>query len=123
MINNIYLKLLIFSVSFFLIHFFLTPFMGEFYILEGIERIHLFLAISTFIFFVIMLKIKSSYPDNFGFTYLAFIFVKMVAAVIFLAPLLFGEKGITFKYVIHFFIVFFIYLFAEVYLLIGTLKK
>ena len=123
MTNNIYFKLLVFSISFFLIHYFATPLMGEFYYVKGVERIHFFLAISTFIFFVIMMKIKSSNPDRFGFAYLASVFIKMIAAIIFLAPLLFGEKGITFKYVVHFFVAFFIYLFAEVYLLVGTLKK
>ena len=123
MTNNIYFKLLSFSAIFFLVHFFAVPFMGDFYHVEGIHRIHLFLAISTLIFFIIMLKIKSSYPEKFGFAYLASVFIKMVAAVIFLAPLLFGEKGITFKYVMHFFIAFFIYLFVEVFLLIGSLKK
>jgi len=121
--NNIYFKLLTFSISFFLIHFFATPLMGDFYCIKGIHRIHLFLALSTFIFFVIMLKIKSSYPDKFGFAYLASVFIKMIASVIFLAPLLFGEDGITLKYIAHFFIAFFIYLFVEVFLLVGSLKK
>ena len=121
--NNIYFKLLLFSVSFFLIHYFLTPLMGDFYRTKGILRIHLFLAISTLIFFAIMMKIKSNYPDKFGFAYLASVIIKMIVTVIFLAPLLFGEKGITLKYVIHFFLAFFIYLFVEVYLLIGSLKK
>ncbi len=97
--------------------------MGDFYHIEGIHRIHLFLVIITFVFFIIMLKIKSSYPDKFGFAYLASVFVKMVVVVVFLAPLIFGEKGITFNYVTHFFIAFFIYLFVEVYLLVGSLKK
>ena len=97
--------------------------MGDFYRTKGILRIHLFLAISTLIFFAIMMKIKSNYPDKFGFAYLASVIIKMIVTVIFLAPLLFGEKGITFKYVIHFFLAFFIYLFVEVYLLIGSLKK
>ena len=123
MTNNIYFRLLAFSISFFLIHYFATPLLGDFYHIEGIHKIHLFLAISTFIFFVIMLKIKSSYPDNFGFAYLASVFIKMIASVIFLAPLIFGEDGMPFKYVSHFFIAFFIYLFVEVFLLIGSLKK
>ncbi len=123
MINNIYFKLLTFSVLFFLLHFFSTPLMGDFYYVEGIHRIHLFLAISTFVFFIIMLKIKSSYPDKFGFAYLASVFVKMIAAVLFLAPLLFGEKEISISYIAHFFIAFFTYLFVEVSLLIGSLKK
>ena len=121
--NNIYFKLLTFSLFFFLLHYFSTPLMGEFYEVEGIPRIHLFLGITTMLFFVIMLKIKSSYPDKFGFAYLASVFVKMIAAVIFLAPLLFGEKAITFNYVAHFFVAFFIYLFVEVFLLVGSLKK
>ena len=121
--NNIYLRLLAFSVSFFILHYFATPFMGDFYDVEGIERIHLFLAIITFLFFIILLKIKESNSERFGFAYLASVFIKMVATVVFLAPLLFGEKGITFSYVVHFFIAFFTYLFAEVYFLIGTLKK
>ncbi|PCJ25169.1 MAG: hypothetical protein COA97_08470 [Flavobacteriales bacterium] len=123
MTNNIYFKLLVFSISFFLLHYFGTPLMGEFYELEGIHRIHLFLAISTFLFFVIMLKIKSSNPERFGFAYLASVFIKMIASVIFLAPLIFGEDGITFKYIAHFFVAFFIYLFVEVFLLVGSLKK
>jgi len=97
--------------------------MGDFYYVEGIIRIHVFLAITTFIFFIIMLKIKSSYPEKFGFAYLASVFIKMIAVVLFLAPLLFGEKVISVSYIAHFFIAFFIYLFVEVSLLIGSLKK
>ena len=123
MTNNIYFKLLTFSISFFLIHFFATPLMGDFYYLEGIHKIHLFLALSTLLFFVIMLKIKASYPDKFGFAYLASVFIKMIASVVFLAPLIFGEDGISLKYITHFFIAFFIYLFIEVFLLVGSLKK
>lgn len=121
--NNIYFKLLTFSVLFFLLHYFAVPFMGDFYYVDGIIRIHAFLAISTIVFFMIMLKIKSNYPDKFGFAYLASVFVKMIAAVLFLAPMLFGEKEISISYVAHFFIAFFIYLFVEVSLLIGSLKK
>lgn len=123
MTNNIYFKLLSFSVLFFLLHYFSTPLMGDFYYIEGIPRIHLFLAISTFIFIAVMLKIKSSYPDKFGFAYLGSVFIKMIVVVIFLAPLIFGEKGITLKYIAHFFISFFVYLFVEVFLLITSLKK
>ncbi len=121
--NNIYLKLLIFAIPFFLLHYFIVPLMDKFYYMEGIHKIHLFLSISTAIFFAIMLKIKSSYPDKFGFAYLASVFIKMIAVVIFLAPLIFGDGGITFKYIAHFFLAFFIYLFVEVFLLISSLKK
>jgi len=122
--NNIYFKLIIFSLSFFLIHFSATHYLvNEFYFIKDIYKIHLFLGISTLLLLIILLKIKLSYPEKFGFAYLAAVFVKMIATVFFLAPLLFGEKGITFMYISHFFIAFFIYLFVEVFLLVGSLKN
>lgn len=64
-------------------------------------------------------KIASNY---IGFTFMGFILLKMVAAVVFLIPLIKLESGSKIPDFISFFIPYFIYLFLEIILTMKLLK-
>lgn len=60
--------------------------------------------------------------DYIGFTFMGFILLKMVAAVVFLIPLIKLESGSKIPDFISFFIPYFIYLFLEIILTMKLLK-
>ena len=78
-----------------------------------------FLLVLTFSFFLlynILLKRLKTSP----FTYLALSFLKMIASLVFLYPLI-SQKDINFlPYILHFFFFYFAYLFVEIFLLIKS---
>ena len=79
--------------------------------------VNIFLFILTLLFFLIykwLLKIKTKSP----FTYLSLSFFKMVISLIFLYPIYTNFLGNAIPYILHFFILYFLYLFMEIMLLI-----
>lgn len=79
--------------------------------------VNAFLFIITLIFFLLyqwLLKIKTKSP----FIYLSISFFKMILSLIFLYPMYSNSLGISTPYILHFFALYFAYLFIEICLLI-----
>ena len=81
-----------------------------------------FLIVSAVILFFLLyqwlLKIKTKSP----FTYLSLSFFKIVISLIFLFPIYSNISGNAVPYVLHFFALYFAYLFIEIFLLIKDSK-
>ena len=97
-----------------------------FFELKGINNldvlsVNLFLFFLTLIFFLLyqwLLKKRTQSP----FTYLSLSFFKMVISLIFLFPIYSNNSVNITSYVLHFFILYFAYLFIEIFLLIKDSK-
>ncbi len=112
--NKLYFLLVGFSISLFFAHYLVTlEIIPTKYNLTGLYKIHVFLFLITFTIIYIFEKIKIRFPSKFGYSYLLAVIVKMILSVAFLSQtILFNEKNKIF--VLHFFFIFFSYLFIEV---------
>ena len=77
-----------------------------------------FLTMLFFLLYQWLLKIKTKSP----FTYLSLSFFKIVISLIFLFPIYSNISGNAVPYVLHFFALYFAYLFIEIFLLIKDSK-
>ena len=83
--------------------------------------VNLFLFFLTLVFFHLykwLLKKRTQSP----FTYLSLSFFKMGICLIFLFPIYSNNSVNTISYILHFFILYFTYLFIEIFLLIKYSK-
>jgi len=116
-------KFFIFSLILFASHFLINSNIDQNISFEQVKKIHLFLALTTFFILNTILVIKSKSPDYIGFGYLAFVLVKMAISLVFIYPTIALKNDSIKTYVFHFFIIFFLYLLAEVLLIIKELKS
>ena len=84
---------------------------------------HLFLGLITQIIIFFIQRITKVDPTNFGKGFMVSVVLKMLLTIGFLWPVIFNSASNQKIYIIHFFILFFIYLITEVKLLISLIKK
>lgn len=75
--------------------------------------IYLFLFVSTLLIYGLLLFVNANFPDFTGFAFLGTTFVKMMAAVVFLIPLIQSEGRETNLDIATFFIPYFLFLIFE----------
>ena len=75
--------------------------------------IYLFLFVSTLLIYVLLLFVDISFPDFTGFAFMGTTFVKMMAAVVFLIPLIQSERTETNLDIAAFFVPYFLFLLFE----------
>ncbi len=120
---NGFVKLIVFSILLFIFHYGVVKFLLPNLFVKGIYAIHLFLALITIlIIWLIGRVIKTDY-NNFGKAFIVSVVLKMLIAIIFLWPTIKSHSPNLKLYIVHFFMVFFIYLFVEVKMLISTINK
>jgi hypothetical protein len=120
---NIYTKLIVFATLLFSIHYLTVYYLLPNYFVEGIYKMHLFLVITTLIILFLIAKITKVDATNFGKGFIVSVVLKMLSTIIFLWPIINSTASNRKIYIVHFFIVFFIYLITEVKLLISIIKK
>lgn len=89
--------------------------------LPDVVYANLFLLLLTILFFAVykwQKKIKTKSP----FTFLSLSFLKMILSLIFLFPVIFNNSDYSSSYIIHFFSLYFLYLFVEIIFLIKFSK-
>ena len=85
--------------------------------------IYLFMFISTLLIYLLLLFVNVSFPDFTGFTFLGTTFVKMMAAVVFLIPLIKSERTETNLDIAAFFIPYFLFLLFETILVVRLIDS
>lgn len=85
--------------------------------------IYVFLFISTLLIHLLLLFVNSNFPDFTGFAFLGTTFVKMMAAVVFLIPLIQSEGRETNLDIAAFFIPYFLFLLFETVFSIRLINK
>ncbi|OFY84073.1 MAG: hypothetical protein A3K10_09630 [Bacteroidetes bacterium RIFCSPLOWO2_12_FULL_31_6] len=121
--NNSYLKLFSFSILLFIVHFIVSKYILPAYFIGGIYKMHLFLGLITLITIFLIQRITKVDVTNFGKGYMVSVVLKMLLVIGFLWTVIFNPTPNQKIYIIHFFILFFIYLITEVKLLISLIKK
>lgn len=85
--------------------------------------IYLFLFVSTLLIYLLLLFVNLNFPDFTGFAFLGTTFVKMMAAVVFLIPLIQSEGRETNLDIAAFFIPYFLFLLFETVFAIRLINK
>lgn len=121
--GNVFLKLIIFSLVLFALHFFAAKYLLPNYFIDGIYKMHLFLGLVTLTIVFLIKKITQIDQTNFAKGFMVSVVLKMLGAIVFLWPVISSKSPTKKMFVVHFFIIFFIYLITEVKLLISVIKK
>jgi hypothetical protein len=85
--------------------------------------IYLFLFVTTLLIYVLLLFVNSNFPDFTGFAFLGTTFVKMMAAVVFLIPLIQLKGRETNLDIAAFFIPYFLFLLFETVFAVQLINK
>jgi hypothetical protein len=85
--------------------------------------IYLFLFGTTLLIYVLLLFVNANFPDFTGFAFLGTTFVKMMAAVVFLLPLIQSEGRETNLDIAAFFIPYFLFLLFETVFSVRLINK
>jgi hypothetical protein len=116
------LLLLIIATAIFLLDFSLFNIIKSRYIsLPDVVYANLFLFLLTILFFIIYNWLKKRKTKS-PFTFLSLSFLKMILSLIFLFPVIFNNSDYSPSYIMHFFSLYFLYLFVEIIFLIKFSK-
>ena len=116
------LLLLIIATAIFLLDFSLFNIIKSRYIsLADVVYANLFLFLLTILFFIIYNWLKKRKTKS-PFTFLSLSFLKMILSLIFLFPVIFNNSDYSPSYIMHFFSLYFLYLFVEIIFLIKFSK-
>lgn len=88
-----------------------------------VEKTHIFLFVITFAIVNSLLLLHKKNPVYTGFVYLGSVLIKMALSVFYLYPHISKKPDNLKTLVVSFFIVFFLYLTAEVVILLKVIKK
>jgi len=126
-ILNFLKRFIPFSIILFFLHFLIIGKFSNYSFFYTIYAIHLFQIITTALVCFIIIYINEKLPEKTGFAFMALSILKMLAAILFLIPLIRLDKDQKLPDIITFFITYFAFLFFEltfiVKLLSGFKKK
>ncbi|QYA24910.1 hypothetical protein G3I01_05095 [Gramella sp. MT6] len=109
-----FLKLFIpFSVLLFLIQFALVKYLLKIELYYSTLAIYAFHFIATFLIFLFLVFVNKTFSDKTGFAFMACSLLKMLAAVLFLLPVMLNDTPNPFQDIVAFFIPYFLFLIFE----------
>ncbi len=122
-ILNLIKKIIPFTIVLFLLHFFfINLFLKNYSFFYSIFDIYLFQIITTALVCLVIIYVNEKLPEKTGFTFMALSILKMLAAVLFLLPLVQIDKDQKIPDVIAFFIPYFFFLSFELTFIIKILN-
>lgn len=122
------IKFVLFLIPFAII-LFLIQYSVAFYVLSEVNlfysswAISLFLFLTTFVFYTLLVYIHTLFPDKTGFSFLGFGMLKMFVAILFLIPLIRSDLENKIPATLFFFVSYFLYMFIETLFSIRLLNK
>lgn len=110
------LRFIPFTIILFSIQYFLT--IGFFYNTEfyySVLAIYVFHFLATFIIYLILVYLNQNFKDKTGFAFMGGSLFKMMAAVLFLLPVMLNATANPLENILAFFIPYFLYLIFETF--------
>ena len=117
----------------YLMPFSLVLWLGQYFIIKNVFyetsffysswSIYVFHIISTSLTFLFLVYVNTAFSDKTGFTFMGMNFIKMMASIIFLLPLIQSNVEDKIPDVAIFFIPYFLYLFFETVFTIRLINK
>jgi len=116
-------RLLPFTLLLWLIQFLLQRYVLEMEFYYSSFSIYLFHFLATFLIYLSLAFVYRNFTENTGFAFMGLSLFKMVAAVIFLLPLILSEVNAVFANILAFFIPYFLYLIFETFYAVKLINK
>ncbi|TDN87388.1 hypothetical protein DET49_11278 [Salegentibacter sp. 24] len=116
-------RLLPFSVLLCLIQFLLQTYVLDVEFYYSSFSIYLFLFMATLLIYLSLVFVYRAFPDKAGFAFMGLSLIKMLAAVIFLLPLVLNEVNDVFINILAFFIPYFLFLIFETLYAVKLINK
>ena len=121
-ILNFLKRFIPFSIILFFLHFFIIEKFLNHSFFYPLYAIYLFQIITTALVCFVIIYINEKSSENTGFTFMALSILKMLAAILFLIPLIRLDKDQKLPDVLTFFITYFAFLFFELTFIIKLLS-
>lgn len=120
-----FLKIFIpFSIILFVLHFIANQiFLGDIIFYYSIWAIYAFHIISTFLIYFLLVYIYWNFSDKTGFAFMGASLFKMLAAVLFLLPMLVNNENSPFINLLSFFVPYFLYLIFETFFAVKLINS
>ncbi|PRZ26278.1 hypothetical protein BC624_102243 [Flavobacterium granuli] len=120
-----FLKLIIpFSIVLFSLQYYsTTAFFQNTIFFYSTWSIYVFHLVLTLLSYVFLIFVNKTFPDKTGFAFMGISLIKMMAAIVFLIPLLQSDLKSKIPDVSAFFIPYFLYLFFETFFAIRLINK
>lgn len=117
-------KLLLFTAACFLLQYFIQDYLaGQFTFIIPLWRIYTFLVFLTLAGYLMVLFVHFRDPEKTGVAFIAIGFIKILAAVLFLYPLISAAGGDLVIQVLAFFAPYFLYLGFDTYFTVRLISK
>ncbi|PRX48129.1 hypothetical protein [Salegentibacter salegens] len=116
-------RLLPFTLLLWLVQFLLQRYVLEVEFYYSSFSIYLFHFLATFLIYLSLVFVYKNFTDKTGFAFMGLSLFKMVAAVIFLLPLVLSEVNAVFVNILAFFIPYFLYLVFETLYAVKLINK
>ncbi|PTX45070.1 hypothetical protein C8P64_1060 [Christiangramia gaetbulicola] len=109
-----FLKLFLpFSIILFFIQFALVNYVFKIELYYSTLAIYAFHFLATFLIFLFLVFVHKTFSDKTGFAFMACSLLKMLAAVLFLLPVMLNDTPNPFQDIVAFFIPYFLFLIFE----------
>ncbi len=109
-------RLLPFTIILFFVQYLITAFLlGDMDLYYPVYAIYLFHFLATLIIYIILILIYNNFQDKTGFAFMGASLLKMLAAVLFLLPMLLNNSSNPFANLLSFFIPYFLFLIFETF--------
>lgn len=102
-------SIILFVIQYLIINFVLVD-IEFYYSTWGIYSFHI---LATFVIYIVLVLIHKNFRDNTGFAFMGGSLLKMLAAVLFLLPMMVKNEEYRFINLLSFFIPYFLYLIFE----------
>lgn len=116
-------RLLPFSILLWLIQFLLQQYVLEVEFYYSSFSIYLFHFLATFLIYLSLVFVYKNFTDKTGFAFMGLSLFKMVAAVVFLLPLVLSGVNAVFVNILAFFIPYFLFLVFETLYAVKLINK
>ncbi len=109
-----FLKLFLpFSLVLFFIQYSLVNYIFKVQLYYSILAIYAFHFLATFLIFLFLVFVHKTFSDKTGFAFMACSLIKMLAAILFLLPVMLNDTPNPFQDIVAFFIPYFLFLIFE----------
>lgn len=107
----------------FIIQYTVVNYMTDLELYYNTHSIYLFHFLATFLVYAFVVFVHKSFADKSGFAFMGASFFKMLAAILFLLPMLLSDSSSKFADVVAFFIPYFMFLIFETFFVVKIINQ
>lgn len=112
-----------FILFLFIIQYTVVNYLNDYHLYYSTYSIYIFHFLATFSVYTFVVFVHKSFADKSGFAFMGASFFKMIAAVLFLLPMLLSDSPSKFVGVLAFFIPYFLFLIFETFFVVRIINQ